>query len=187
MESNERDERLSPVEVGATPHGVVWKVFGVLLVAKVLERVGPEQVAHGTERRRLLEPVQLAHVVQRVDLRRQAAVHAQELLVHERGERQAVERLHARVVNALRVLDFACNPHCSTSFPFTSIDTRSTSRGKHTSFTMGNRASASWADQTSTNTVTFECVNTRRSSTAFWFVANTRVIVACKQTTHAQM
>ena len=32
---------------------------------------------------------------------------AEELLVHEGGEGKAVERLHARVVHALRVLDFA--------------------------------------------------------------------------------
>ena len=35
-------------------------MFRVLLVAKVLERVGPEEVAHRAERRGLLEPVQLA-------------------------------------------------------------------------------------------------------------------------------
>ncbi len=38
---------------------VVTEVLRVLLVAKVLERVRPEQVAHGAERRGLLEAVQL--------------------------------------------------------------------------------------------------------------------------------
>ena len=72
-----------------------------------LERVGPEQVAHGAEGRRLLEAVEAADVVEGVELGREAAVHAQELLVHEGGERQAVEGVHARVVHALRVLDLA--------------------------------------------------------------------------------
>ena len=34
-------------------------------------------------------------------------MHAEKLLVHEGGEGKAVERLHARVVHALRVLDLA--------------------------------------------------------------------------------
>ena len=50
---------LSPIEVGTTPNGVVGKVFGVFLVAEILERVGPEQVAHGTKRRWFFEPIQL--------------------------------------------------------------------------------------------------------------------------------
>lgn len=47
----------------------------------------------------------LLDVVQRVDLRRKAPVHAEELLVHQGGQRQAVKCLHAGVVNLLRVLD----------------------------------------------------------------------------------
>ena len=50
----------------------------------------------------------LSDVVQVVDLRRQSSVDAEELLVHERGQREAVERLHASVVHALGVLDLAC-------------------------------------------------------------------------------
>ena len=38
---------------------------------------------------------------------RESPVDAEELLVHEGGEGEAVEGLHARVVHALRVLDFA--------------------------------------------------------------------------------
>lgn len=48
-----------PVEVGTTPNGVVRKVFGILLVAEILERVRPEQVAHGAEGGGLFEPIQL--------------------------------------------------------------------------------------------------------------------------------
>ena len=35
------------------------KVFGILLVAEILERVRPEQVAHGAEGGGLFEPIQL--------------------------------------------------------------------------------------------------------------------------------
>lgn len=48
-----------PVEVGAASDCVVAEVFLCLLVAKVLQWVGPQQVTHGSERWRLLEPVQL--------------------------------------------------------------------------------------------------------------------------------
>lgn len=51
----------------------------------------------------------LPDVVERVDLWGEAAVNAEELLVHEGGEREAVECLHASVVHPFRVLDFACN------------------------------------------------------------------------------
>ena len=49
----------------------------------------------------------LLDVVEGVDLWRQAAVDAEELLVHEGSQRQAVEGLHASVVHALGVLDLA--------------------------------------------------------------------------------
>lgn len=49
----------SPVEVGAAPHCVVAEIFLGFLVAKVLQRVGPQQVTHGSESRRLLKPIQL--------------------------------------------------------------------------------------------------------------------------------
>lgn len=35
-------------------------------------------------------------------------MYAEELLVHEGCQRQAVERLHACIINLLGVLDFAC-------------------------------------------------------------------------------
>ena len=49
----------------------------------------------------------LSDVVEIVYLWAESAVDAEELLVHERGQREAVERVHARVVHALRVLDLA--------------------------------------------------------------------------------
>ena len=52
--------------------------------------VGPQQVAHGPLVRHLLHAVQLAHVVQRVDGGREAAVQAEDLRLHltarHRGE-----------------------------------------------------------------------------------------------------
>ena len=39
-------------------------------------------------------------------------MNTQELLVHERGQWQAVEGLHARVVHALSVLDFTLLLEC---------------------------------------------------------------------------
>jgi hypothetical protein len=83
------------------------KVFRVLFVAVVFERIGPEEIAHGPVWRRLLEPVQAADVVESAQLGREATVHAQKLLIHESRERQAVKRVHACVVHALRVLDLA--------------------------------------------------------------------------------
>lgn len=47
----------------------------------------------------------LLDVVQRVDLGRKAPVHAEELLVHQGSQGQAIKCLHAGVVNLLRVFD----------------------------------------------------------------------------------
>lgn len=59
VQANASRRERSPVEVGAAAHGVVCEMLLALLVAEVLQRVGPEQVAHGPVRRRLLEAVQL--------------------------------------------------------------------------------------------------------------------------------
>lgn len=48
---------VSPVEVGAASHCVVCEMLLALLVPKVLQRVGPQQVAHRAVRRRLFESV----------------------------------------------------------------------------------------------------------------------------------
>lgn len=53
--------RLLPVEIGAASDCVVPKVFLGLLIAKVFQGVGPQQVTHGPECWGLLEPVQLGH------------------------------------------------------------------------------------------------------------------------------
>ena len=93
------------IEVGAASYGVVAVVFGGGFGAEVLDGVGPQQVAHGSEGGRLAEPIQHLDVVERVHFGRQTAVNAQELLVHERRQGEAVERVHAGVVNAFGVLD----------------------------------------------------------------------------------
>jgi len=53
-----------------------------------------------------MSPSHLPYVIQTGDFRAQTSVHAEELLVEERSQRQAVERLHAGVVYLLRVLYF---------------------------------------------------------------------------------
>ena len=51
--------------------------------------------------------VDLANVVDGVDFRRESTVDAQILLVQHGSQRQAIERLHERVVKSDRVLDLA--------------------------------------------------------------------------------
>ena len=52
--------------------------------------------------------IYLSHVVERMDLWGETAVDAEELLVHQGGQRKAIKRLHASVIDTLRILDFAC-------------------------------------------------------------------------------
>ena len=54
-----KEEEEVPVEVGAAPDAVMAEVFLGLLRAVVLPGVRPQQVAHGPERWRLFEAVQL--------------------------------------------------------------------------------------------------------------------------------
>lgn len=48
-------------------------------------------------------------VVEAGDLRGQASMNAQELLVEQSGQGKAVKGLHAGVIHALRVLNLACD------------------------------------------------------------------------------
>ena len=62
---------------------------------------------------RLKEPRQepgryLSNIVKIVDFRRESSVHAEKLLIHEGSKRQAVESLHAGVIDAFRILNLAC-------------------------------------------------------------------------------
>lgn len=94
-----------------------------LLLAKLLERIGPQDIAHKPMSGRLPESVNLVHVsdcqhscrdisyalqvLQRVELGAQTAMYTQELLVHNRSERQCAERLHTGFVNGLAILVLA--------------------------------------------------------------------------------
>lgn len=55
--------------------------------------VGPQQVAHGPLVRHLLDAVELADVVERVDAGRQPAVQAKHLVVDQRRQRQVVKQV----------------------------------------------------------------------------------------------
>ena len=59
--------------------------------AALLLRVGPEQVAHRAVDRRLLEPVNLADVVQRIDCGRKPSVQREYLVFDKGGQRQEIE------------------------------------------------------------------------------------------------
>lgn len=56
----------------------------------------------------------LSDVIQRIDLRGQPPMDAQELLVHQGSQGQAVKGVHARVVHALRVFDLTCGHTAAT-------------------------------------------------------------------------
>lgn len=93
------------VEIRATPDGIVSEVFIGLLGSKIFAGVRPQEVTHGPERGRFLEPVDLLDIVDGMDFRRKSAVNAKELLVHQRGQRQTVEGVHAGIVDAFRVFN----------------------------------------------------------------------------------
>lgn len=95
-------------EVRAAADMVVDKVLGgILLVSKVLERVRPENVAHEAVGGGLPEAVDRTKVVKGMELGGEAAVDAEELLVHNGGEGQVAKRVHAGIVDRLRVLVLA--------------------------------------------------------------------------------
>ncbi len=109
---------------------VVHKVLRASLLPKVLDRVGPQYVAHEPGRWWLKETVQLhtyfhhnvgknkegradfTNVVDGVQLGRQPTVYAEELFVHDCGKRQGAEGLDARLVDALGVLVLAFELEC---------------------------------------------------------------------------
>ena len=90
----------------AAPHLVVAEILVGTL--EVDGRVGPQQVAHGAEGGRLSEPFDLLDILQGTHLWTEPAVNTEELLVHNRGQRQAVERFHAGGVHWLCILHQAC-------------------------------------------------------------------------------
>lgn len=89
-----------PCSRDSRPPSRLSRAFSCLFILETVILLNTE-----TERRKKEQHRYLLDVVQRVDLGRKAPVHAEELLVHQGGQGQAVKRLHAGVVNLLRVLD----------------------------------------------------------------------------------
>mmetsp|Transcript_20055 Transcript_20055/g.51700 ORF Transcript_20055/g.51700 Transcript_20055/m.51700 type:complete len:279 (+) Transcript_20055:173-1009(+) len=58
-------------------------------------RIGPHQIAHGAIVRHLLLAVDHAHLVERVDGGREAAMHAEDAVLDDRRQREVVEDLRA--------------------------------------------------------------------------------------------
>ncbi len=56
-----------PIKIRTTSNGVVSKVFTILFIVKIFQRISPEEIAHGTERRRFLEPIQLNHQTKNIN------------------------------------------------------------------------------------------------------------------------
>ena len=94
-------------EVRTSSGGVVDEKIVTSFVAKVFRGIGPQQIAHGTERRRLAKAIDLTNVVDCMNFRREATVDAQVLLVQHGSQRQAIERLHERVVKSDGIFDLA--------------------------------------------------------------------------------
>lgn len=108
---------------------IVNEQLGRLFRPKLFERISPENVTHQAMRGRFAESVDLrtgrvshpytssisagrmgAHrtkIIDRVELGRQTTMNAQELLVHDRRQRQVAKRIHASVIDGLRVLVLA--------------------------------------------------------------------------------
>lgn len=94
-------------EVGATSHVVVDEALVGLFRTKVLEGVGPEDVAHETVCGGLAEAINAAKVIEGLELWRETTVNAEELLVHDGSEGKRAERLHAEVIDLFRILVLA--------------------------------------------------------------------------------
>lgn len=110
-------------EVGTAPNVVVDEILSCLLLAKLFQRVSPQNVAHKAMGRRLLEAVNLSksavkskqgftisytfEVLECVQLGAQAPMYAEKLLVHDRGQWQGAKRVHASIVDLLGILMLA--------------------------------------------------------------------------------
>ena len=54
-----RDEYVLPEEIRTAAHTVVGVMLRCLFIAEVFERIGPQDIAHRTECRRLFKPIDL--------------------------------------------------------------------------------------------------------------------------------
>lgn len=91
---------------------VVNEVFLRLLLSKLLQRICPEDVAHETVGGRLPEAVERLEVFESVQFGAQTTVDAEELLVHDRRQRQTAERLKTSLVHSLAVFVLALQLEC---------------------------------------------------------------------------
>jgi hypothetical protein len=115
-------------EVRASSDVVVNKEVVGFLLPKLFEWVGPEDIAHQSVCGWLTETINLdklvkskqlstiatyaLQIIQSVEFGAQTAVYAQELLVHDCGQRQCAERVHASLVYGFRVLVLALKLEC---------------------------------------------------------------------------
>ena len=99
-----------------------------LLLAELLERISPQDIAHKAVCRGFAEPVDLQglakhtyrallvtyalQIIECVKLGAKPTVYAQELLVHDSGEGQRTEGVHAGFIDGLGVLVLAFELEC---------------------------------------------------------------------------
>lgn len=83
------------------------KKFRRFFLSKLFQGIGPQKIAHQAMCWWLPETVDLAQVVKSVELRRKTTMNAQELLVHDRSQRQRAEGLHTGIIHPLGVLVLA--------------------------------------------------------------------------------
>jgi len=92
------------VVVGAATGVVVREQILMGLRAVVFEGIGPQKITHWAKRGGLAKTVDLANVIEGGDVRGDSSVDTEELLVHQCGQGEGVERFHDCVVHLLRVL-----------------------------------------------------------------------------------
>lgn len=110
-------------EIGAASDAVVNKIFACLFLPELLKRVGPEDVTHQAVGRRLPKAINLRKVsvgppvrqtisyrldiLEGVQFWTQAPVDTEELLVHDRRQRQRTEGFYTSLVDLLAVFVLA--------------------------------------------------------------------------------
>lgn len=124
----ERASCLVGEKVRAAAHVVMHEALRTLLLPKVLYGIGPKDVTHKTRSRGLAKAVKLRdeyvrvrhlsavtvgttyapNVIQSIKLGRQPAMNTEKLLVHDGSEGERAERVHAGLVQALRIFTLTC-------------------------------------------------------------------------------
>ena len=78
-----------------------------LLLTEFLQRVGPENIAHQTVSGGFLKAIDSFDILKGVQLWAETAVDTEELLVHDRRQRQRAERFDAGLVDLFAVFMLA--------------------------------------------------------------------------------